>query len=109
MPDGKWVSKANLQTFWQSIRSKLAPIITEEVNNVLPTAVGDNVTAWLTEHVDPVGSAVVVDDTLTIAGAAADAKKTGDEIASLKEYFDLAATGDGTVIITLRLDTPTTE
>lgn len=98
MPDGKWVSKANLQTFWQSIRSK-----------VLPNMIGDTVTTWLTEHVDPVGSAVVVDNTLTIAGAAADAKKTGDEIASLKECFDLAATGDGTVIITLRLDTLTTE
>lgn len=85
MSDGKWVSKANLQTFWQSIRSRLAPIITEEIINVLPTAVGDNVTAWLTEHVDPVGSAVVVDDTLTIVGAAADAKKTGDEISGLKE------------------------
>lgn len=74
MPDGKWVSKANLQTFWQMIRSK-----------VLPTMIGDTVTTWLTEHVDPVGSAVVVDDTLTIQGAAADAKKTGDEISGLKE------------------------
>lgn len=74
MPDGKWVSKANLQTFWQMIRSK-----------VIPTMIGDTVTTWLTEHVDPVGSAVVVDDTLTIQGAAADAKKTGDEISGLKE------------------------
>ena len=90
MPDGKWVSKANLQTFWQMIRSNLASFITEdiidvlptmlpeELNNVLPAMVGeqidnkfgddigDNVTAWLTEHVTPSGSAVVVDDTLTI-------------------------------------------
>lgn len=77
MPDGKWVSKANLQTFWQMIRSK-----------VLPNMVGDTVTSWLNEHVTPAGSAVVVDDTLTIQGAAADAKKTGDEISGLKEDFD---------------------
>lgn len=74
MPDGKWVSKANLQTFWQMIRSK-----------VLPNMVGDTVTSWLNEHVTPAGSAVVVDDTLTIQDAAADAKKTGDEISGLKE------------------------
>ena len=34
------------------------------------------------------GSSVVVDDTLSIAGAAADAKKTGDEIGSLKGAID---------------------
>ena len=112
MPDGKWVSKANLQTFWQMIRSSIASfvakdvddvlptVVPEEVNKVLPTMVGeqidnkfgddigDNVTSWLTEHVTPSGSAVVVDDTLTIAGAAADAKKTGDEISGLKEDLD---------------------
>ena len=76
MPDDKWVSKANLQTFWQMIRSK-----------VLPNMVGDTVTSWLNEHVTPAGSAVVVDDSLTIQGAAADAKKTGDEISGLKEDF----------------------
>lgn len=80
MPDGKWVSKENLQTFWQMIRSK-----------VLPTMIGDTVTTWLTEHVDPVGSAVVVDNTLTIEGAAADAKKTGDEISGLKEELSESA------------------
>lgn len=91
MPDGKWVSKANLQTFWQMIRSKS-----------LPTMVGDTVTTWLTEHVDPVGSAVVVDNTLTIQGAAADAKKTGDEISGLKEDInDLGlSVVDGAINIT---------
>ena len=42
------------------------------------------VTQWLTDNVDPVGSAVVVDASLSISGAAADAKITGDEINDLK-------------------------
>lgn len=58
-----------------------------EIEEELDGGVGEYVTGWLTEHVDPVGSAVVVDDSLTIQGAAADAKKTGDEISSLKEEF----------------------
>lgn len=42
------------------------------------------VTNWLDENVDPAGSAVVVDSTLTISGAAADAKIAGDGITNLK-------------------------
>ena len=46
------------------------------------------VTAWLVANVTPTGSAVVVDKSLSIVGAAADAKATGDEVGQLKE--DLA-------------------
>ena len=35
------------------------------------------ITDWLTQNVDPTGSAVMLDDTLTISGAAADAKAAG--------------------------------
>ena len=56
-----------------------------DIEQELDGGVGEHVTKWLNEHVDPVGSAVVVDDTLSIEGAAADAKKTGDELTSLKE------------------------
>ena len=48
---------------------------------------GRIVTEWLDEHVTPGGSTVVIDDTLAIQGAAADAKKTGDELSMLKEDF----------------------
>lgn len=48
------------------------------------------VTEWLNENVNPVGSAVVVDSSLSISGAAADAKVTGDQISgvttSLSDY-----------------------
>lgn len=56
-----------------------------EIQEELGEGVGEYVTDWLDEHVDPVGAAVVVDNTLTIEGAAADAKKTGDEISDLKD------------------------
>lgn len=44
------------------------------VTNSMPTYI----TNWLTTNVNPVGSAVVVDSSLTISGAAADAKVVGN-------------------------------
>jgi len=45
--------------------------------------IASNVTNWLEDNVDPVGSAVVVDSSLSIEGAAADAKAVGDAISAL--------------------------
>jgi len=53
-----------------------------------PTEIASAVTDWLDDNVDPVGSAVVVDVSLSIAGAAADAKVTGDAITDLKSDLD---------------------
>ena len=47
------------------------------LSNLLAPLIPNLVTTWLTANVNPVGSAVVVDASLTIAGAAADAKVTG--------------------------------
>jgi len=44
------------------------------------------VTGWMDEHITP--TTPPVDDTLTIQGAAADAKKTGDEVADLKNAIE---------------------
>lgn len=46
--------------------------------------ISEDVSNWLDENVNPVGSAVVVDSSLSIDGAAADAKVTGDKITDLK-------------------------
>lgn len=42
-------------------------------------------TDWLTANVTPVGSAVIVDKGLTVSGAAADAKVTGDKITNIAD------------------------
>ena len=69
--------------------------VQEEINNKLDALVADGTIAdlllplttdavgdWLEDHITP--TTPPVDDTLTIAGAAADAKITGDEISNLK-------------------------
>ena len=55
-----------------------------ELENGAPSIIAPKVTEWLEDNVNPVGSAVTVDSSLTVAGSAADAKKTGDEIGDLK-------------------------
>ena len=64
-------------------------------------AIGEATQDWLDEHLEPGGS-VPIDDTLSISGAAADAKKTGDEISELKEELsDLGlSVVDGAINIT---------
>lgn len=59
-----------------------------EIEEKLSDGVGEYVTDWLDEHVTPVGSAVVVDDSLVVQGAAADSKKVGDELENLKSDLD---------------------
>lgn len=76
----------------EQIGDVVAEQIPDVMENQLPPLVEENVpdavTEWLTENVDPVGSAVIVDNTLSITGAAADAKATGDELADLKTQYE---------------------
>ncbi len=83
----------NLQTYVNTYFDNLD--VQEEINNKLDVMATDGtlsalvspfipaqVTAWLNAHVDP-STGYVIDNTLTISGAAADAKVTGDEIRDL--------------------------
>ena len=71
--------------------------LNNHIDAAVEEKVGDSAAAtteaWLTEHVTPVGSAVVVDDSLTISGAAADAQVTGsrvDNAITSVEHFPFA-------------------
>lgn len=76
----------------EQIDDSVAGQIGNTVSNQLPAIaseqIPDEVSDWLTAHVNPVGSAVVVDDTLSISGAAADSKTTGEKISSLKNALE---------------------
>lgn len=82
------------------VESKIDDVVADQIDGVvskqiddvvaeqLPALADENipvaVTDWLEENVNPVGSAVTVDSTLTISGSAADAKVVGDNIKNLK-------------------------
>lgn len=54
-----------------------------ELNKIIDPVIVAETAAWLTEHITPTSPAV--DNTLSISGAAADAKATGDAVSDLKE------------------------
>lgn len=55
----------------------------DTLGNIIGEYTAGAVSDWLDENI-PTGQTVVVDKSLTVDGAAADAKKTGDEITALK-------------------------
>ena len=70
------------------IGDTVAGQIGDTVASQLPSAIGTQVTDWLTAHVTPVSEPVVIDNTLTIEGACADAKAAGDRITDLKSAIN---------------------
>lgn len=71
------------------VAAQLAPVVAAQLPNLLnsmlpsllPAAVAGEAAAWLADNVDP-DTGYVIDESLTIRGAAADAKMTGDSIHS---------------------------
>lgn len=61
-----------------SLSFLIGPLVANEAPEVI--------TQWLNEHITP--TSPVVDDTLSISGAAADAKVTGDEIGDIRTAVD---------------------
>ncbi len=61
----------------------------EALAQYLSDEISADVTNWLNTYVTPVGSAVIVDSGLTIEGAAADAKATGDALSELNERLGI--------------------
>ena len=72
-----------------TIQDQISQLFNEKVSatqlqNYVASQLSEDVSSWLNTNVNPVGSAVVVDSSLTISGAAADAKIVGDNISDLK-------------------------
>ena len=73
-----------------SVQDQLTQLFNQKIDstdlsNYVNSTLKSEVTSWLNTNVTPVGSAVMVDSSLSIEGAAADAKKTGNELTALKE------------------------
>ena len=61
-------------------------LLQEAIDSTNPAAIAEGVSDWMDEHLTP--TTPVVDDTLTVQGAAADAKATGDAIAALETQIE---------------------
>lgn len=68
------------------IQTLAAAIAVAKKINSTPEYVTAAVEAWLSEHVDP-STGYVLDNTLTVEGAAADAKAVGDNLAKVKSQI----------------------
>ena len=65
------------------VAAQISAVVSTQLPSVVATETAGQAAAWLAEHVHP-DTGYVIDDSLTIAGAAADAKATGDKIGELK-------------------------
>lgn len=64
------------------VAAQISAVVADQLPAVVATETAGQAAAWLAEHVDP-DTGYVIDDTLTITDAAADAKATGDAITEL--------------------------
>lgn len=64
-------------------------LIQQAIDSTNPEAIAEGVSDWMDEHLTP--TTPVVDDTLTVSGAAADAKATGDRIAEIEQTGGLTS------------------
>ena len=67
------------------VADQIDDVVGEQLPSQVATQSPSVITSWLNEHVTPVGSAVIVDDSLSITGAAADAKVVGSDIYNGKD------------------------
>lgn len=106
LPGAVTQQKVNDATTQDKVNIAVEGKIGAAVAAELPPLIGNEVTSWLSEHVEPIGETAVIDDTLTISGAAADAKVTGIGIRQNTNYFtekvspDIFAVSGGPVVST---------
>lgn len=60
-----------------------------ELNRIIDPVIATETAAWLAEHITITQGTTVIDDTLSVAGAAADAKTVGDQLDLINDTIDL--------------------
>lgn len=71
-----------------AVAGQIDESVAEQLPPLVNAGIAGEVSDWLDDNVEPVGSAVVVDNSLTISGAAADAKVTGDKLNETKTQLN---------------------
>lgn len=69
------------------VAAQLPAEVADQLPAIAASAAATEVGTWLSTHVDP-DTGYVIDDSLTIQGAAADAKAAGDDINAVKDDLD---------------------
>lgn len=91
------------------VTSQLPSVVSSQLPAVAASAAAAEVGTWLTAHVDP-DTGYVIDNTLTVSLAAADAKTVGDKVtaikSALKEWNRLNGVSikDGTDLMPIAID-----
>ena len=73
------------------VAAQISAVVADQLPAVAATAAAQEVGTWLAAHIDP-DTGYVIDDTLTVSQAAADAKTVGDLFTSLKLIDDANVT-----------------
>lgn len=93
-----------------TIQDQISQLFNEKVSstqlqNYVASQLNTDVTNWLNTNVNPVGSAVIVDSSLTIQGAAADAKVVGNLISHQNAAIESGSAAGDMVYVTVDPDT----
>ena len=79
-----------------AVSEQIDNVVADQIDDAVATPAAEAAGAWLDAHVTPLGEgAVVIDDTLTISGAAADSKVVGDRMADERQHLDAITTAEG--------------
>ena len=79
------------------VAAQISAVVAAQLPEVVATETAGQAAAWLETHVDP-ETGYVIDDSLTIQGAAADAKATGDAISDLNNALTYIQASDLTEV-----------
>ena len=71
------------------VANQIDDVVEEQIPGVVADQIPSQVSDWLNENVDPVGSAVIVDSSLSISGAAADSEVVGNEFDDVMDALNL--------------------